>query len=77
MAMEMFWMLTKQEEDALLSLGDVLGAYILEDQMQEIDTAITMFQNGILDTKGFLKEQGKLYLGTSLSIGLILVVVML
>ena len=76
-AKEMFWMLTKQEEDALIKLGDVLGAYILEDQVQEIDTAITIFQNGILDTKGFLKEQGKLYLGTSLSIGLILVVVML
>ena len=68
------------EEDelrSLMSVGDMLGKYTLEDQISEIEHCIEILERGIENTRQKQKEITKLYLGTSLSLSLMLIIALL
>ena len=70
-------MLNERERTSFLVLGDMLGCYVAEDQVEALERTISIFQEGVLTTREFIRERLKLYLGVSVSVGLLVVIVLL
>ena len=69
--------LTPQERQATEGLGDILGRYALEEQVRAIDEAVELLLQGKMETVKRLREVSRLYMGTSLSLSAMLVVLLL
>ena len=69
--------LTYQERAEVLCLGDTLGCYLIEDQVERIDRTLSVLREGAFSTKAYIRERLKLYLGTSVSMGMLAVIVLL
>ena len=69
--------LTVREYRAVSSLGDVLGRYALEEQLASMDGVIELLREGKSETAHKLHSVSKLYVGTSLSLSAMLVVLLL
>ena len=69
--------LTGEEQYAIAGLGDVLGHYALEEQLASLDAVIDMLKRCKEETKDKLRGVWRLYLGTSLSLSAMLVVLLL
>ena len=70
-------MLTERECTSFLVLGDMLGCCAAEEQVDAIVCTISVLQEGLLSTREYIRDRMKLYLGTSVSVGLIAVIVLL
>ena len=69
--------LTPREHQSTAGLGDVLGRYSLEEQVSAIDEAVELLSQGKVETMMRLREVSRLYMGTSLSLSAMLVVLLL
>ena len=69
--------LTVHEKNALERLGDVLGRYSIEEQLCAIDEVVDIFEQGKAETLHKLRSVTRLYMGTSLSLSAMLVVLLL
>ena len=69
--------LTPQECQAVSALGDVLGRYAMEEQLSALDEVVEILQNGKEETKQRLQSVSRLYMGTSLCLSAMLVVLLL
>ena len=74
---ELLWMLSDAERAEMMTLGDMLGCYSAEDQIVAMERTISVLQAGALIIKKFIREKMKLYVGTSVSVGMIVVIVLL
>jgi len=64
------------EYESIVHICDVLGKYILEEQITTIHNAIHILQDGYSSAKEDYREKGKLYWGIGTSIGLVLVILL-
>ena len=69
--------LTYRERAEFLHLGDTLGCYLLEDQVESVERNLAVLREGALSTKAYIRERLKLYLGTSVSVGMLAVILLL
>lgn len=69
--------LTEQEYRSVSGLGDILGRYSLEEQLASMDSVIVLLREGKMHTEHKLRSLSRLYLGTSLSLSGMLVVLLL
>ena len=69
--------LTAQEYRMVSELGDTLGRYALEEQLASLEAAIVFLTAGKNETKDRLRAVSKLYMGTSMSLAAMLVVLLL
>ena len=70
-------MMGEQAYCAVIDLADVLGRYSIEEQLAAIERALCSISLGQDETKKKLQRVSKLYLGTSISLSLMLVVLLL
>lgn len=69
--------LTEEERNSLHGLGDVLGRYVLEEQLTAIARTLEVLREGYLSAKLQLAEVSRLYIGTGLSLSAMLVIILL
>lgn len=69
--------LTPNEYESLIQICNVLGQYILEEQILIIQNTIDILDDGCSSTKEEYREKEKLYWGLGTSIGLILVILLI
>ena len=66
-----------EERQCILMLGETLGKYTLEDELQAIENAASKLQEGIQTTKQKIQEIAKLSMGCSAAIGIMLILVLI
>ena len=69
--------LTVRELHALEGLGEILGRYALEEQIESLNAVLELLTEGMNETKHKLKSVSRLYVGTSLSLSAMLVVLLI
>ena len=69
--------LTEREQCAVAGLGEILGRYSLEEQLAFIHKTVAVIEEGKAETKNKLRTVSRLYMGTSLSLSLMLIVLLI
>lgn len=69
--------LTDAEHHEIAALGEILGRYELAEQLTAVQNVITILNQGKEETKKKLSSVSKLYMGTSLSLSAMLVVLLI
>ena len=69
--------LSSEEYNQLLTIGDILGKYILEEQLSAINNSICLFEESLSKEKSIYPEKKKLNLGIGTSLGMILVILLI
>lgn len=69
--------LTETERHEIAGLGEVLGRYTLEEQLFSIQSVIGLLVQGKEETRNKLRSVSRLYMGTSLSLSAMLVVLLI
>ena len=69
--------LNNTECETMCTLGEVLGRYSLEEQIASIDRSIELLASGAQVTRVKLQELSRIYIGTSLCLSTMLVVLLL
>lgn len=68
--------LSEEEKRAFKRLGSILGQYLLEEQLTEINYVMNHFETLLSSEKENLHDKSKLCLGTGTSFGLVLVILL-
>lgn len=74
---EFGYALTAEENRVVSSLGDVLGQYAMTEQLESLRTVIELLEHGKVETRNKLRSVSRLYVGTSLSLSAMLVVLLI
>lgn len=69
--------LTSEEYGLLLNIGDILGKYILEEQLSALNNLIRLFEESFAKEKEIFPEKKKINLGIGTSLGIILVILLI
>lgn len=69
--------LSSDEYDHLTNIGNILGKYILEEQLSALSHLIELFEKSLSEEKLILSEKKRIDLGIGASLGIILVILLI
>lgn len=69
--------LSSEEYDLLINVGNMLGRYILEEQLSALNHLIESFEESLSTEKLIFSEKNRLDIGIGTSLGIILVILLI
>lgn len=69
--------LNEQETSALRHLGKILGRFVLEEEVNEIEHTLEVFRSGYHETNQDLKEKERVYIGAGIVVSLMVIIMLL